>query len=209
MAVGIYRITSPAGKVYIGQTRNVYLRTKSYRSVKGCKKQRWLYHSLQKYGWGAHSFELIHELPSDISDAALNEYEHLYWLCYKDAGFELLNLSIPGVTSKHSEESRRRMSAQRIGNKNRLGKKGTLDAQTRKRMSDSKKGATFTDEHKNNIRLSNPRRREVIVRCIKDNSVQKFSSMREAAKSLKTCQSNITRCLTGERKSNKYIFEYV
>lgn len=209
MAIGIYKITSPTGKVYIGQTRNDYLRVKSYRSIQGCKKQRRLFYSLQKHGWDTHSFEMVHELPADVSDDVLSEYERLYWLCCKEAGFELLNLSIPGLAVRHSEESKQIMSKQRVGNKNRLGKKGTLNSQTRKRMSDSKKGVTFTDAHKVNIRLSNPRRKGIIARGISDNSAQEFTSMREAAKALGVCQSNITRCLTGERKSNKYIFEYV
>jgi group I intron endonuclease len=210
MAVGIYKITSPTGKVYIGQTRNDYLRMKSYRSIKGCHKQRKLFHSLQKHGWDAHSFQLIHELPKDVSDNALSEYEHLYWLCYMDAGFELLNLSIPGLNVRHCEESKRVMSIQRIGNKNRLGKKNIpLSEGTRKNMSRSKIGIKFSDSHKKNMSLSHPRKKRLLQFDLNGNLIKEWSSVSEAGLTLNIPKNNISRWASKTRKNtSSFLWEY-
>src|SRR4051812_47004190 len=74
---GIYKITSPTGSVYIGQSINIYKRKKAY-SVKDCSKQRLLYNSIIKYGWEAHTFEVIEEL---AEQKLLNERE-AYWISF-------------------------------------------------------------------------------------------------------------------------------
>jgi len=58
--IGIYKITSPSGKIYIGQTMDVGKRKKSYEKLK-CKGQPKLYNSLVKYGFSEHIFEIIEE----------------------------------------------------------------------------------------------------------------------------------------------------
>lgn len=55
---GIYKITSPTGKIYIGQSANIRNRKRHYKNL-GCKKQRRLYHSLEKYGFENHQFDII------------------------------------------------------------------------------------------------------------------------------------------------------
>lgn len=57
---GIYKITSPRGKVYIGESTNISKRIYLYKIV-SCHKQSRLYNSLKKYGWDAHTFEVIEE----------------------------------------------------------------------------------------------------------------------------------------------------
>ena len=46
---GIYKITNPNGKVYIGQSIDIDKRWNKYK-VKNCKPQIRLYNSLNKYG---------------------------------------------------------------------------------------------------------------------------------------------------------------
>ena len=58
--VGIYKITNPEGKVYIGQAINIEKRKKHYARL-GCKRQYKLFNSLKKYGWYQHVFEIIEE----------------------------------------------------------------------------------------------------------------------------------------------------
>lgn len=58
--VGIYKITNPKGKIYIGQSIDIERRFKEYKGVY-CKNQRKLYYSLKKYGWENHKFEVIEE----------------------------------------------------------------------------------------------------------------------------------------------------
>lgn len=59
--IGIYKITSPSGKVYIGQTINVYKRWEYDYKPLNCKGQPKLLNSLKKYGYEAHKFEVLEE----------------------------------------------------------------------------------------------------------------------------------------------------
>lgn len=47
--VGIYKITNPNGRIYIGQSTDIKFRWGIYRKLK-CKDQPSLYNSLKKYG---------------------------------------------------------------------------------------------------------------------------------------------------------------
>ena len=47
--IGIYKITSPSNKIYIGQSINIERRFNSYKNLSHCKQQIKLYNSLQKY----------------------------------------------------------------------------------------------------------------------------------------------------------------
>lgn len=107
---GIYKITSPSGKVYIGQSTNIKTRFYNYRKSYSCKKQRVLFNSFMKYGVGAHDFAIVHELPNDIDANTLTNYEQFYIDQYKDAGFILMNLKEAGLHGGHSEETKRRLS---------------------------------------------------------------------------------------------------
>mgnify|MGYP003543478929 FL=1 len=56
---GIYKITSPNKKVYIGLSKNIENRFTTYKKLK-CETQSLLHRSLLKYGLGSHVFEIIH-----------------------------------------------------------------------------------------------------------------------------------------------------
>lgn len=149
--VGIYKITTPDNKAYIGQTRNFAHRVRLH---KHSTKQIKLKESINQYGRNAHIFDLIHELPNDITQDVLDDYERLYMDQYRECGIELLNLKQGGANGKHCNESIEKM-------KGKLGKwmigrspsdeiiakivsktKGMKRSEeTRRRLSESKKGA--------------------------------------------------------------------
>jgi group I intron endonuclease len=59
--VGIYKITSPSNKTYIGQSIDIERRKIQYIKLnKSCIGPK-LYNSLQKYGWEQHIFKIIEE----------------------------------------------------------------------------------------------------------------------------------------------------
>lgn len=64
--IGIYKITNPKGKVYIGQSWDIKDRKRVYQRCE-CKGQQKIYNSIKKYGWKNHIHEIVHELPKDIS----------------------------------------------------------------------------------------------------------------------------------------------
>ncbi len=55
---GIYKIISPTGKIYIGQSVDIEKRFSSYRTL-NCKDQSKIYNSLNKYGAINHVFEVL------------------------------------------------------------------------------------------------------------------------------------------------------
>ena len=113
MMVGIYKITNPSGKVYIGQSWNIEKRWKEYEGLH-VKQQPKILSSLQKHGVSNHIFELVCELPPDTSQLVLDTYEKLYWAMYRDCGYDMMNLREPSSHGKHSDESKQLMSQRRV-----------------------------------------------------------------------------------------------
>ena len=74
--IGIYKITSPTGKIYIGQSTDINKTWKyRYNNLNNrLKKQPKIFNSLLKYGVGNHKFEIIEE----CSENKLDEQESYY-----------------------------------------------------------------------------------------------------------------------------------
>jgi group I intron endonuclease len=85
--IGIYKITSPTSRVYIGQSNNIERRFKSYYQMYGCLKQIRLYRSFNKYGVKNHKFEILEE----CSFEELNNRERYYQDKYNVLGKNGLN----------------------------------------------------------------------------------------------------------------------
>lgn len=100
MSIGIYKITNPKGKVYIGKSKNIEKRFKSYYKMQHCHQQIKLFNSLKKYGPENHIFEIVEECFVD----QLNEKEKYYIKFYNslDNG---LNLTIGGDGGIISKEA--------------------------------------------------------------------------------------------------------
>lgn len=110
---GIYKITSPTNKIYVGQSINIERRKRNYAGL-NCKKQVKLYASLKKYGFDNHSFEIIEE----CEERDLNKREK-YWI-KKLKLFNTskgLNLSSGGLNCRVSEETKKKISNANKGNK--------------------------------------------------------------------------------------------
>jgi group I intron endonuclease len=109
---GIYKITSPSGKIYIGQSINIYKRWGRYKYL-NCKNQCRLYNSLIKYGYNNHIFEIIKECNSD----SLNKLEEEYVLKYNSVE-NGLNLRYGGGScGKLSKESKEKLRKANTGRK--------------------------------------------------------------------------------------------
>ena len=74
---GIYKITNPAGKIYIGQSINIQRRFKSYFNL-NCKKQIKLFNSLKKYGVENHIFETVCICTKEELNDKERHYQDLY-----------------------------------------------------------------------------------------------------------------------------------
>jgi group I intron endonuclease len=105
--IGIYRITSPTGRHYIGQAVDIHTRWYAYKRM-SCTGQPKLYQSLKKYGVEAHTFEVEEVCEGEI----LNERERFYQEKY-NAVEEGLNCRLTGTSDKSgylSEETKSLLS---------------------------------------------------------------------------------------------------
>lgn len=154
---GIYRITSPSGKIYIGQSRDIDKRIIHYKNS-SCKRQPILHNSIIKYGWDSHEFKII--FVCDVDD--LNKLEMFYIKSYNTFNSEHgMNLTTGGEGHIFSKKSREKMShnakirkysditKQRIS-KSLTGIKRSKE--TIEKMRKSKTGLIHTEESKQKIR---------------------------------------------------------
>jgi len=118
---GIYKITSPSGKIYIGQSIDVEKRFKQYKRL-DCKKQPKLYNSLKKHNPETHIFEIIEECVLE----KLNERE-IYWKQYYNSINEGLNCELFDIGQ------------------------GPRSSQVREKISKSMTGKSKTEEHCKNL----------------------------------------------------------
>jgi group I intron endonuclease len=112
---GIYKITNPKGKIYIGQSIDIHQRFKTYHNLH-CKNQTKLLNSLKKYGVEAHMFEVIEECP----DSYLDEIE-TWWKMYYGSVEKGLNHSYwdhsPMRGKKHTSGAIDKIKQTHIGSK--------------------------------------------------------------------------------------------
>lgn len=209
--IGIYKVTSPSNRVYIGQSVNIERRLKRYKSLSiKTKKQTKLWRSLIKHGCENHIYEILEVCKED----ELNERER-YWQEFYDSVDNGLNCHYTKTKDKSGKvslETLKRMSEAQLGNKNWLGKKHTKEAKEKIRKaatgrkyseevnkSKGRKGSTpplkgvFGEKHP----CAKP-----IIQYKKDGTfVKKWGSLSDAAKFLNAGQSNISSCCNYRLKS--------
>lgn len=105
---GVYKITSPSNRIYIGQAVNVEKRWRTYKKI-DCKSQRRLYNSLLKHGVENHIFEIV-EL-CEIKDLNINERKWQEY--YNSTGRQGLNCLLTKTGDKSGklcEATKKKMS---------------------------------------------------------------------------------------------------
>mgnify|MGYP001198546462 CR=1 FL=1 len=111
--IGIYKITNPKGKIYIGQSINIEKRWLNYKCLYNVKSQIRLYRSFQKYGVNTHIFEIIEE----CSENDLNNKERYYQDLYNVIGKKGLNCRLTesdNKSGKLSQETKDKVSKTHI-----------------------------------------------------------------------------------------------
>lgn len=114
---GIYKITSPTGKIYIGQSVNINKRLLSYKN-NDCNAQPRIYRSINKYGWKNHDFEIICECNKNELDILEKQYIKEYNSFNTPHG---LNLTEGGDSTKFTNESIEKIRKSKLGVKRSLG----------------------------------------------------------------------------------------
>jgi len=214
--IGIYKITSPSGKIYIGQTMDVGKRKKSYEKLK-CKGQPKLYNSLVKYGFSEHIFEIIEEC--QVAD--LNTRER-HWQDFYDVLEKGLNCRLTGTAdrsgfvSKESTEKRVNKLKQFYSTKQGAEVKARIVA-NRKAFNQTPEGIKMLADKAANTDYSNfqkrktnntdwearsVKRRKAVCQYEKNGTfIKKWDSIKDAGETLLISRGNITTCCKGKVKS--------
>ena len=106
--IGIYKITSPTDKIYIGQSVDIDKRWYVYTLLQ-CKSQPKLYNSFLKHGVKKHIFEVVEE----CSIEELNKLERKWQEVYNVVGVKGLNCVLAEsdtVKKKLGEEVKQKIS---------------------------------------------------------------------------------------------------
>ena len=222
---GIYRITSPTGKIYIGQSWDIKKRWQAYKGINPQRDVKYLYHSLRKYGWINHTSEVIFVLLNPTQED-LNYFEVYFWKQHKVRGDEMLNLRKPGKASRHTEETKKKVSESKKGqrkgikftdeHKRRIGEsqKGKfISEETRKKLSVANKGKKLTEEQRNKISLASkgkPHSKQhvakfkipIIQSALDGTFIKRWDSAKDIMTALSMSHTNsIRQCCKGSRES--------
>ncbi len=174
----IYKITSPSGKSYIGQTIHFEKRMRAHSSSKGGTK---LSNSIKSYGWDNHSVEILCQ--GLFTEEGLNQLEIHYIRVYNSfqGGLNLTQggggargripseetkgkISVARKGRPKSEETKakistakrgRKLSEEAIAKRSATRKGRPVAQETRARISAAKKGKPKSEETRSRISAAN------------------------------------------------------
>jgi len=204
--VGIYKITNPEGKSYIGLSKDIEKRFQSHKALqfKGNNKLR---ESLTKYGKDSHLFKVLEEinistLTKSQSDSLLRKHER-YWINIYKTFDDGLNENRGGSgCGSHTPESKQKIS-EALKNK---PKPSDFGAKRKKWQQD--------EEWKQKVK--NAPRCPILMYDLEDNFIKEFPNQQAAADFIGAKKNAIWNFLNGHPNPNgkplthvkKYKFKY-
>lgn len=197
--VGIYKITSPSGRVYIGQSWDILQRWFTYRGS-NAKGQRVLNSSFLKHGARSHVYEIVHELPTDVDQGMLNQYECFYIDLYRQAGVKMLNIKEGGYGGRHSEETRILIGMKGKGRKGsstsfKSGESRERTPEWCNRISESLRGKTHSETTKTKIRAK--RRLQIIKHSVE--TIEKIAAKHRGMKASDESRKKMSESKKGNK----------
>lgn len=156
---GIYRINGPNGKFYVGSAKNIGRRWIEHKRDlrRGDHGNSKLQRSWSRHGETGFTIEVL-EIVASLDDLIRREQ---FWIDSLKAvanGYNILPVAGNSLGTKHSDETRRKMSAAKLGRTHgpmreeqkvyysNLYRGRKLSDQTRRRMSESRTGRKFSYE---------------------------------------------------------------
>lgn len=220
--IGIYKITNPKGRIYIGQSINILKRFKMYYNLK-CEKQSRLYKSLNKYGVENHTFEIIEE----CSIEKLNILERYYQDFYNVLSKKGMNCVLTQTENKPRDNQNigkkiskalkgRKLNPEHVEKIKIALSKRIVSDKVKKSIGKLYRGKKLPKEQvekMKNTKLSQklecPWKKEIVQTDLNNNIIQIFNSIQICAETLNICRPNIIKVLKGYRKSaGGYKFYY-
>ena len=194
--IGIYKITSPSGKVYIGQAVNIKRRWREHRNENNWTKCK-LYDSFRKHGPENHTWEVkkpclreelnrLERYYQEEFDAVENGLNHVYQDA--DEKPKILSEETKRKMSEakrgksHPEEVKRKMSEAQ-----KRRKRSPMTEETKRKISEAKKGKSTWNKGKS---LSEETKRKMSkVRKGKPGRKQSEETKRRISETLKSKDS--------------------
>jgi group I intron endonuclease len=222
---GIYKITSPTGKVYIGQAVDINRRLKSYANG-SCINQPKVYNSISKYSWQQHIVEILEE----CDEEALNKLER-YWQDYYNSVEQGLNSRYTATDEKsgrlsqevitklrkpksNTEKMKKPKSAEHVA-KITAATKGKKrghqkNPSNKKGAAHWKYGKKYPELSSKRIGDKNPAARSIEVYSLTGDYIRTYGTQTEAMRDLNFNHTGgISSCCRGKVKSYLgYIFKY-
>ena len=198
MKRGIYKITNPEGKIYIGLSKNIEKRWKQYKNRVGDSNKK-LQESLKILGYNNHVFEIKELIEFDISltekqnNKILRERER-YWIKYYKSDNSGLNENGGGSgCGSHTAESKQKISKS-LKNKSKPSDFGI-----------KRKKFQHIEEYKQ--KLKNAPRCPVLMYDSENNFIKEFPNQQIAADYLGVKKQAIWNVLNGyiNKKTGKII----
>lgn len=215
--IGIYKITSPTNKVYIGQSVNIEKRWETYKRNLG-KGQTRLYNSFKKYGLHKHKFEVLCQC--NINE--LNNMERFYQDAFCSISGSGLNCLLTGDDYTSGKISEYSIINMRNGAKNRtvsyeqlkkmwaVNRGRIVSAETRQKMSIAHKGRIVSKEsickqietRKKNGKVVSKETREKLSTALKGRiiSVETRLKMSKTKQKMSDYTKNKLSCNNARRK---------
>ena len=130
---GIYKITSPTNKIYIGQSRHIQSRFNNYKKLhKSVEKQIRLYNSFIKHGVEKHIFEIIEECELSLLNIRERFWQDSFNVLSQINGLNCTLVKTDELPQIFTSERNKKVSESRMGELNHnFGKplhKNTIDA---------------------------------------------------------------------------------
>ena len=201
---GIYKITSPTGKIYIGQSIDLLKRKNDYIKLR-CKDQIRLFNSINKHGWDNHVFEIIEQCEINL----LNQQERYWQDFYNVLSSTGLNCRLTTCTDKSGKmhpDSVEKMREKLIGhipwNKGLTKEDDDRLLIFSEYCKNERCTRIASEKEKESKRLNSPKNKPVIQLSKTGEYIAEFISISEAQRvlNLKTYTS-ISECCSGKRKS--------
>lgn len=203
-ACGIYEVIAPDGKIYVGQSRDIFSRWMYYKSKK-CKDQRLIFESFMNFGVENHIFKIVKAFDMDCQQVELDFLERSVMLSHVSNGVEMLNLTVGGIektkySSKSLEWMTKRMEHEPNGSKKRKEKRAlsrSLRAKKEKVEPKLNKNDEFywsVTRVENNLKVfANP----VIQLSLDGGFIKEWESMASASRNLNISPKTIRKSLLG------------
>ena len=176
---GIYMITSPSGKSYIGRSLNLKERLNKYKNLL-CSEQQGIYHAILKYGWENMMVTILY------SEDRINKLEIEFISKYNTLTPNGYNLKSGGNQPTLSDITKQRMSEEH---------KRKLSIAQNKDWVKEKKSLTH--------------RRRVVQLSINGEVIKEWYSITEVSKTLEVNASGISHACKNGGKSHGYRWKYI